>query len=131
MIKYCTWFLLIILCFSCEDSLETEESPTLVGSWELVEVCFSIGTGGCEEKIPDYTESIEFTNTGRIEIVRDNSICEGTYIFDGKEMLDLEADNSNCNFDKTSYRVSVLTSDGLTLHPPCREACSQHYRRID
>lgn len=129
--KYLTWSLLFVLfCFSCEDALETDSSPTVVGAWELVEVCFSIGTGGCEEEKPDYTESIEFTETGNMEIVRDNNVCEGTYIFDGKEMLNLEADNNTCNFDKTTYRVSMLTDDELILHPPCREACTQKYRRI-
>lgn len=130
--KYLLRLLLFIPFFiSCEDSLDPEATPNLVGSWELVEVCFSIGNGDCEEKKPDYNESIEFLETGEIEIVRDNNLCNGSYTFDGKEMLDLEANNNNCNFDKTTYRVSILTNDKLTLHPPCREACSQHYRRID
>lgn len=125
----CLLLLPFFICCS-DDPDVVDPTPTLVGSWELVEVCFSIGTGDCEEKKPDYTESISFTETGRLELARDNEVCGATYTFDGNESLNLVADDNTCNFDKVTYRVSELTESTLTLHPPCREACTQKYRRI-
>lgn len=129
--KKSLWLLLILPVFiCCSDEPEMVGPPTLVGSWELVKVCFSTGGASCDEKEPDYQESISFTETGRLELVRDNEVCAASYTYDGVESLNLVADDNNCNFDQTTYRVSELTEMTLVLFPPCREACSQTYMRI-
>ena len=129
--KYALYLLLLSsFLFSCSEDPAIDTAPTLVGSWELIEVCFSIGTGTCTEEKPDYIETISFTETGILELVRDNEVCAASYTYDGGENLDLEADNNVCNFDVVTYRVSELSETMLILHPPCREACTQTYRRI-
>lgn len=119
--------LILPLFLACAD--EADENPSLDGEWELIEVCFSIGTGECTAKAPDYKETINFTDNS-FEINRDGEICTGTQLFDGKASIDLSATTNTCNFDETTYRVSELTATTLILHPPCREGCSQTYKRI-
>lgn len=116
---------------SCSDS-EPQEI-TLIGQWELNEICFSDGASSCNEeeiKSPDFEETITFNADGRFLIIRDGSECKGAFTYDGRQELVMEADNNICNFDSVAFRVFDLAATSVEINPPCREACVKRYVRL-
>lgn len=129
--------LLVLACSSgdtCPDVGICEGDATLIGDWELDQQCFSNGASSCSEEnleTPDFIETISFREDGSLTITIDGVVCNGSYSFDGEESLDLQADDTNCNFDNTTFSVFDLTPNTVTINPPCREACIKKYVRIN
>lgn len=122
---------ILINATSCSE--QEEQEITLIGQWELNEICFSDGASRCGEaeiKAPDFKETMTFNTDGSVVIIRDGSECIGTYNYDNKEELVMQADDADCNFDNTTFRVFDLTSTTVTINPPCREACIKRYVRL-
>lgn len=128
--------LLVTACSSgdtCPDGGICANDETLIGDWELNKQCFSNGASSCGEEnleTPDFMETISFGEDGTLTITVDGVVCNGRYSFDGEESLDLQADDTNCNFDNTTFKVFDLTPISVTINPPCREACIKQYVRI-
>jgi len=121
----------LISATSCSKS--EEQKITLIGQWELNEICFSDGASRCDEgeiKAPDFKETMTFSSDGSVVIIRDGSECIGSFTYDNKEELIMKADDANCNFDNAIFRVFDLTTNSVTINPPCREACVKRYVRI-
>jgi len=124
-------FIFISICFTFCSESEVQEI-TLVGSWKLDKVCYSDGASSCSnDKLQDAgsDEVFTFNADGSLNLRTGNTECNGTYEYDGVEILMLNSDNASCNFSNATYRVYDLMANSVTINPPCREACIKTYLR--
>ncbi len=125
-------FIFISICLTFCSKTE-EQDITLVGMWRLDKVCYSDGASNCDNdslEDPGSDEVFIFRADGTMRLTTGNTSCDGAYEYDGKEILDLNSDNTSCNFSNTTYRVFDLQANSVTINPPCREACIKAYVRI-
>ena len=127
---------LILITAACEESDLSPTSRALVGTWQLYETGGSPGFGYYITAVaPVPAQTITFRSNGRVNMVGDQLgffdafrhyrlMSDSTQATDYVEFLGSDDNNF------IAY-VTLLTSDSLTLSPPCFEGCHYGFVRVN
>ena len=134
---------LAILVLSCsndkeEESLASENSFILEGSWVLTEQYADPGDGSGEFQKVQSNKTIQFFSNGSYNAngslcildLRDSPKTKGTYTIASPELTEYSTENFVTPDDCNEEKVFILfESNDLLLSYPCIEGCAQRYVR--
>ena len=117
--------MLLIACACSSPSCE-DEVFELIGSWELVQFCFSPGDASCPIQTPTEDEIIEFRSDSTFTLSIGDSTTLGTFSISNRLIEYRDSFGSIIQ-----QRVILETSRcRLEMGPLCFEACREYYEKI-
>lgn len=119
---------LFLITTACEESDLSPAEQTLVGTWQLYEYGWSPGSGYFVDEVPPVpAQTVTFKSSGTV-----SATGERLTGFDSAQKYRLVSDSiqttdyveyTDTDGDPYIMYVTLLTSDSLTLSPPCFEGC--------
>lgn len=126
-------FLLVLSCKNDDDSNNNVNEPTLIGTWQLIEIYGDPGDGSGGFEPVDSDKSISFFENGTL--TSNGSLCNmsnqagdstnGTYNTEESVILP-----SDCSFENYQIFFEIENSN-LILSYPCIEACNEKYIKLN
>ncbi len=126
---------LFLITAACEESDLSPASKELVGTWQLYEYGWSPGSGYFVEEVPSVpAQTITFRSNGTVDVTGEQLDFLDAYrqyrlVTDSTQTADY-VELSGSDDDKFVAYVTLLTSDSLTLNPPCFEGCHRGFVRV-
>lgn len=129
-----TLFIFILSVLACSSIPELNISDSIVGEWELLEDCFSIGSAELQCNEPNERTVLTFAEDNRYVFFQGSSSCSGNFTLDSlnRDQLEFVSDEENCIIRSGSARVVLLNSRSLELSWfGCIEPCISRYNRME
>ena len=135
--KYLLLIISLSLFISCTDDDSNNTPPELIGSWKLVEVCYSTHGESCTWTIVSEANSHIYNYYTNGVVTQDlySPNCEGTFSVISGNILKV---NFPCNNLSLCWKVNSITNTNLNLdcviidgcdNTPI-ESCAYKYERI-
>ena len=127
---------LFLITAACEESDLSPASQKLVGTWQLYEYGWSPGSGYFVEEVPSVpAQTITFRSNGTVDVEGEqlgffDSYLQYRLVSDSTQTADYVAFSGSDDNKFIAY-VTLLTSDSLTLSPPCFEGCHHGFVRVN
>ena len=129
---------LFLTVAACEESEVSPISQKLVGTWQLYEYGWSPGSGYFVENVPSVpAQTITFRSNGTVDVKGEqlgffDSHRQYRLVNDSTQATDYVAfSGSDTNDNESIAYITLLTSDSLTLSPPCFEGCHYDFVRVN
>lgn len=126
---------LFLITAACEESELSPASQTLVGTWQLYEYGWSPGSGYFVEEVASVpAQTITFRSNGTVDATGEqlgflDSYQQYRLVSDSIQTTDY-VEFTKSDDDTYSMYITQLTSDSLTLNPPCFEGCHRGFVRV-
>lgn len=125
---YVICFVLAWLSCSDSDSYCTNEEFNLIGSWQLIEFCFSPGNASCPIRYPEEEEIISFRSDSTYTYSIGDQSTTGTFSVSGIR-VDFNSETENPSL--TSRILNPLSGCSLELNPQCIEECRSLFEKVE